>query len=152
MSLEVKIEELTAAVLVLARAYSEHASAPSAAAPAAKRKAKPSLEAVDAAPAAASPETTASTPAAPAETTAEPQAEPVAAAAAAPASSEEADREQVRSRLVALQNSVSREKALELLDKIGEAKTIGKVPAKNFKKLIAACDAAIKAAEVATEL
>ena len=140
MSLEQKIEDLTAAVLVLAKAYSEHASAPAAAAPkkSAKAAAKPAAEATaEPAADAAINTTTASTPA-PTETTAAPQAE-----AAPAASSEEADRELVRARLVSVQNEISRDRALQLLESVGEAKTIGKVPPKNFKKLIAACDVAL---------
>jgi len=125
MSLEQKIEELTAAVVALTQAFSVRDSASLV-------KAKPVVKAIPAVKAIPEDE-----PVDPVKDETEPEQ---------PARGEEADREVVRARLVAVQNSVDRDTAVALLEKFGEAKTVGKVPPKNFKKLIAACDAALLAA------
>jgi pyruvate/2-oxoglutarate dehydrogenase complex dihydrolipoamide acyltransferase (E2) component len=124
MSLEQQVSELTAALRELT-AQLKHGGASQAAAPAKAKAAKPepAAEAKAAAPA--------------------PEPAPKAAASA----EEPIDRDKVRELLVEVQAKVSRERAIDILENIGHAKTVGKVAEKDYAAIVTACRAALEGAE-----
>lgn len=110
MSLEKRIEELTVAVLALTSALQSSGSTQPAAEPKpAKVKAEKKQDA--------------EAPAAPAETAVE----------------DGDDREAARALLVKIQTKHGRDRAISVLTEKGGVPTIGKVPTKNLKGLIAEC-------------